>query len=172
MEDLLEKLGMEFLRALSGSNENVFDINKKDLQTAMGSFQKVLHHPLHSVAAPPPQQKHKSQSQSSSEVQCPVDVREMETFLMLYFELPGVQKTDVTLTFEDDALVLTASKFPYSVGSDIFHVKERYQGSISKRVHLPCRVNKSSIVAKMNEGVLEVKIKKYVDIDFKQIVIE
>jgi HSP20 family protein len=169
MEDLLEKLGMEFLRTLSGSNENIFDINKKDLHTAMSSFQKVLQ-PSQSVTVPPPLQK--SKSQLSSEMQCPVDVREMETFIVLYFELPGVQKTDVTLSFEDDALVLTASKFPYSVSSDIFHVKERYQGSISKRVPLPCRVNKSSVVAKMNNGVLEVKIKKNADIDFKNIIIE
>lgn len=92
------------------------------------------------------------------------DVREMETCVLVYVDLPGVDRTSIDLSVDDkDHMVMRVNRKLYSESSDVFHLKERYEGAIEKRVKLPAKnLDKTSIKASYEDGVLKVEIKKLI----------
>lgn len=96
----------------------------------------------------------------SSSYSCKVDVRVMESYVGVYFEIPGVNKSDINLSIQDNQLVLNVDVQPYGVSSDIFLIRERYVGNISRSVQLPQNVDKASISARYIDGVLAVRFNK------------
>lgn len=95
---------------------------------------------------------------------CPCDVREMETYVVVYVDLPGVDKNTVDLTVDErDFLTIRVNRKLYSESSDVFHLKERYEGVIEKKVKLPKNLDKTSqIKGFYQDGVLKVQIQKQV----------
>lgn len=94
---------------------------------------------------------------------CPVDIREMESYIAVYFDLPGVKKTDISLQVsEENILNLRVEKCPYAVSSDTFLRRERFSGVITRNIKLPKNINTVPVSAKYEEGVLCVKFNKIV----------
>jgi HSP20 family protein len=103
---------------------------------------------------------------------CPVDIREMESYIAVYYDLPGVNKADITLTLSNDnTLSMKVEKNPYSASSDTFLQRERYTGTIVKTVQLPKNINTETVSAKYEDGVLCVKINKTTPSQVKQFTI-
>lgn len=91
---------------------------------------------------------------------CPIDIREMETFFMVYCEMPGVISQSVNLDAEDGYIMLCAEKHGYSIGSDQFLCKERAFGVYKKEIKLPETANLAMATATYDNGVLAIKVPK------------
>lgn len=94
-----------------------------------------------------------------------VDVSERDNTIQLFFDLPGVQKSDIKLEinkgYKNNVLRMTVSRMS-AVKSDSEHykTKERYTGTKTREVPLPLDIDSGSITASYVNGVLNVSIKK------------
>lgn len=89
-----------------------------------------------------------------------VDVMEGENSIDLYFDLPGVLKSDIKLDItrgiKDNVLKMSVTR----QGPICNKNSERYRGTKTREIALPNDINSSSITASYNNGVLTVNIKK------------
>jgi len=79
--------------------------------------------------------------------------------LLLRAALPGVDPKDLVLELEDDVLSVSArvAEEPASSGALAAH-RERRGGSFSRCVRLPFEVDAARVEARLERGVLEVRI--------------
>ena len=88
-----------------------------------------------------------------------VDVSEAEGVVTVKAELPGLDPKDVTLTVENDALVLRGEKkFEGEEQKDDYHRIERAYGSFSRVIALPAKVKEAEAKANFDKGVLTVTL--------------
>lgn len=111
------------------------------------------------------QTSHKGRTTSSctaaSKHSCSVDVREMETYTMVYVDLPGVDKNSININvWPQDVLHVQVDRQLYGNSSDFFPIKERFEGTIDRRIQLPKGLDKSNITASYEDGVLKIKFPK------------
>jgi len=91
----------------------------------------------------------------------PVNIWEDEKGYYLEAEVPGVEKENVKVTFENRLLTLSGErKFENSVQSYRHHVAERNFGRFMRSFTLPSDVDASSIKATVKNGVLLIHIAK------------
>lgn len=104
----------------------------------------------------------KQSDKCPKDTSCPVDVREMESYIAVLFDLPGVDKSNINISInEENVLTLHADRTNmYSVSSDKFLLKERTCGIIKRNVILPKCIDKNNISAGYVDGVLTVKLNK------------
>lgn len=126
--------------------------------------------------APPGGQGVKSAPAAVSE-RIPVDIREMESYIAVYLEIPGVRKESISLDVEhsdkEDVLSVVVDKEPYAISSDKFLLKERVTGTLRRTIKLPKHVDVDKIHAKYEDGVLVVKFNKLRECaDRRKIVVE
>ena len=88
------------------------------------------------------------------------DVRETDEAYLVQAELPGINKEDVRLDYENNYLTISALR------NDIFEDKcdnylrqERYYGEISRRFYFD-NVEKDQIQARFQNGVLDILLPK------------
>ena len=90
-----------------------------------------------------------------------VDMYEDGGEVVIKAELPGVKREDVTVTVEDNDLVLCGErKFEKEIKEEHFFRLERGYGSFYRRLPLPVSIDPDKIKAKFQEGVLEVRMPK------------
>lgn len=91
-----------------------------------------------------------------------IDISENDKTLNVIAEIPGVNKEDVQLTVNDEnILIIKGTKKAYEKDSEKKFVKvERGFGDFSRSFMLPDNINKDSISAKFENGVLTVKLDK------------
>lgn len=91
-----------------------------------------------------------------------VDIREMESYIAVIIDLPGVNKNSINLIITDDnVLKLNVDRTTlYSNSSDRFLQKERYCGVVTKSITLPRCIDKNTISATYVDGVLTVRFSK------------
>lgn len=91
----------------------------------------------------------------------PVDIYETDEQIILKAELPGIKKKDIEIEINDDILVLKGeSRFEKNVQEENYHRMERSYGPFQRIFTLPYIVDKGSINAKYNQGVLEITLQK------------
>jgi len=89
------------------------------------------------------------------------DIKETEKEYLLDVELPGFNKKDLSLSYEDGYLTITAK-----VNRDAedkkhtFLRRERYMGTYQRSFYIGEDVEKDNIVAKYNDGILEISVPK------------
>lgn len=107
-------------------------------------------------------QKHTTSTTSNLASNFACDVREMETYVMVYMDLPGVDKSTISLSIDDtDVLTIKVNRKLYGASSDIYHMRERFEGLIDRKVKLPLsNLDKAQIKASYEDGVLKVRINK------------
>ncbi len=90
-----------------------------------------------------------------------VDAIECEDCYVLKADLPGVDRKDIEITFEDGALTLTGER-SNDVESDHNGYKrvERSYGAFRRTFRMPDNIDAESISAKSEHGVLEVRVPK------------
>jgi HSP20 family protein len=80
-----------------------------------------------------------------------VDLKEHDGEFVLVADLPGFEKEEIELSFEDDTLTVAAKH--EVTGEDFTRARE-----LSERVSMPKSVEKDGIEATYRNGVLEVKL--------------
>lgn len=90
-----------------------------------------------------------------------VDVRETDTEFVIDAEVPGLTKDQVKVEVKDDVLVVRGERRDETKKEGKYHVKEIKRSSFIRSWALPSDlVDKNSIKAKFQDGVLEVKVGK------------
>jgi len=87
------------------------------------------------------------------------DIAEDDNEWVIYSELPGVKKEDISITFEDSHLKIEAKK-ELKYKSKKYAKEEIYDGTFQRRFRLGRDVDSTKIDASYENGVLELRIPK------------
>jgi HSP20 family protein len=91
----------------------------------------------------------------------PVNVWLGENSVVVTAELPGVTGDDVNLNLQDDVLSLAGKREPRTQQENVdWQRRERVYGSFSRAIQLPFRVDPNKILARFNNGILEVELQR------------
>lgn len=89
-----------------------------------------------------------------------IDVYETNDEIVVFADIPGVNKEDIKLNLTEDTLEIKAEKREEKVeGIEYAHRERKYLG-FYRLVELPAKVNSSNAKATYKNGVLEVKLPK------------
>lgn len=104
---------------------------------------------------------------SNAMLQLQLDIFETDKAYKLSVELPGVERDNIDLSVDDDALVIRARKERHSedVKDDQYHRVERSYGRYERMLTLPVDADTDNIGAELKNGVLEVTIPRRDDIE-------
>lgn len=90
-----------------------------------------------------------------------MDVRETDDHFEVAVDLPGLDPSDVSVTFEDGVLTISGTREIASERSDqTFHRIERSYGSFARSLRLPRTADGEKIQASFDKGVLTVTVPK------------
>ena len=99
-----------------------------------------------------------------------VDIYETEGEIVVQAELPGMDRTDITLHLENNVLTIRGDrKFQKETREDNYHRIERSYGGFSRSFSIPTTVDEDKIRADYKEGVLKVALPKKEQAKPKQI---
>lgn len=98
----------------------------------------------------------------------PLDVTEEDSEYVVTAEMPGVLKENVSVSFLDGILTITAKKTKNKDGKYLIH--ERSFMNMKREINFG-DIDTESISAKLNDGILEIHVKKNVK-EAKSIMIE
>ncbi|MCZ7585079.1 MAG: Hsp20/alpha crystallin family protein [Deltaproteobacteria bacterium] len=88
-------------------------------------------------------------------------MKETENEFVLTVDLPGLDKKDVKVGVEDGTLTISGERrFERDEKKDSYHFVERRYGRFHRGFDLGDRVNAEDISAKMDKGVLEIRLGK------------
>ncbi|MCU0636005.1 MAG: Hsp20/alpha crystallin family protein [Gemmatimonadaceae bacterium] len=93
----------------------------------------------------------------------PVEVRETPEALVLSAELPGMTEKDLTLTIENNVLLIAGEKKEQRTEGEegsTYHVFERFYGAFNRAFALPKSVDAEKVRAEFVAGVLTVTLPK------------
>jgi HSP20 family protein len=89
------------------------------------------------------------------------DVKESEDAYTIQADLPGVKEDALELTLDGEVLTISGSRTAEDKQqTDNYHVWERRTGSFRRSFTLPREVDGASVSAKLDSGVLTVKLPK------------
>jgi HSP20 family protein len=90
-----------------------------------------------------------------------MDITETDNEIVVTAELPGLERGDIDISIQNDALVIRGEKRVEEEQRDQnFQLSERAYGTFYRVIQLPDGVDPSSIQATMANGVLKVTIPK------------
>ena len=90
-----------------------------------------------------------------------LDLHETNDDYVLTASLPGVKPEDVEITTHGNVLTITAeSKMENDSTEKSYHVRERSHGRYSRQLTLPSDVNTEGVEARMENGVLHLRLPK------------
>lgn len=90
-----------------------------------------------------------------------VDVYETDTEVVVKAEVPGVTREDLELTATEDTVTIKGeSKHVTEVEKEGYHRKEIRHGEFRRTIPLPVKVNPENTTAKLNHGILEIRLQK------------
>ena len=89
----------------------------------------------------------------------PVDIAQTEKDVVVRASLPGYRKEDIDLRIEKGVLSIKASKQRETeVEDEKFYRRERFMGSVSRRIVLPGIVQNDASTAELEDGVLTLRV--------------
>ena len=98
-------------------------------------------------------------STSSSEPSLPLDVVSTDGFYLVYADVPGLSKADLSIKLSKER-VLTLSGERKPPAEEGFSQKERRFGAFERSWSLPDDADSEGISAKVSEGVLTITVPK------------
>ncbi len=99
----------------------------------------------------------------------PVDIHEDNFNIYVEAELPGFKKEEVDINYEAGVLSITAERrTPLREGSQQ-HVHERRFTRVQRRFTLPSTVDENNVMARIEDGVLYITLKKREETQRKKI---
>lgn len=103
----------------------------------------------------------------------PVDVAESETEIVLYAELPGMNREEIDINLHGDTLTLRGErKFAQAAPGEHFHRIERHYGPWRRAFQIEVPIDSARVSATYEEGVLTVRLPKRVEPKVRQIQID
>ena len=99
----------------------------------------------------------------------PVDVAEEKDKIFVRVEVPGMNESDLKVSFEDGLLTVSGERQFERKDDRNYHRIERTYGSFSRSFSLPRTVDASAIAANYRDGILEIEIPKLEEAMPKQI---
>lgn len=89
------------------------------------------------------------------------DVEEHESHYTIIAEVPGLKKSDIAVTFQDDTLTISGeSKAAENVDSATYRHMERHHDKFARSFRLPNPVKADSITATVTDGLLTITVPK------------
>jgi HSP20 family protein len=88
------------------------------------------------------------------------DVYETDDRMVFCLELPGLRLEDIDLRLEGDELIVKGERRMEGEGGEQFHRVERSYGKFARRFPIPSAVERDSVEAKYDNGVLTVALAK------------
>ncbi len=102
-----------------------------------------------------------------------VDLIDQKDKIVAKVELPGVEKKDVKISLTDNSLTIQGEiKKEEETKKEDYYYRERAYGNYSRTITLPAEVDKDKIIAKFNNGILEITLPKKPEVQPKEITIE
>ncbi|MDX1588646.1 MAG: Hsp20/alpha crystallin family protein [Oleiphilaceae bacterium] len=90
-----------------------------------------------------------------------VDIKENRDQYQINVDLPGVNKDDVQVTLEQDALVIRGERHQERESDDDnYQFVERHYGSFQRVLDLPADADPDSLKAQYEDGVLKIRINR------------
>jgi len=90
-----------------------------------------------------------------------VDVRENGEEIVIEAELPGVEEGDLSVSMSDGVLTIKGEKkFEHEEEKEDYQRMERYYGNFRRSMRLPDSIDDEKVEAKLDKGVLTVKLAK------------
>lgn len=100
----------------------------------------------------------------SRKIEVPIDIYESEDSIHIRAEVPGVERENLNLYLSRDLLVIAGSKSPPGLGDNVsFLNAEREFGKFTRDVGLTKPIDVSRIEAKLEGGILSIKLPKRSD---------
>ena len=96
---------------------------------------------------------------NKGEVSPKVSVEDKDNEYIVRFELPGLSKADVKVTFQDEKLYVTGEKKEESENAKYFK-NERKFGTIARAIKFPSKIVAENIDATFENGILSVALQK------------
>lgn len=91
----------------------------------------------------------------------PVDVAETDDELVIKADLPGFEKADVAIRVTENTIDIAAQHKQKKIEQkENYFRAERSMGALRRYLALPAEVNPDTAKAKMENGVLEIRLKK------------
>jgi HSP20 family protein len=91
----------------------------------------------------------------------PVNISEDPDHIYVRAELPGVQPADLSITLQDNSLILRGErKIPAEDKQVNYHRRERESGFFRRIVVLPAPVRGDKVEAACKDGILTIKLAK------------
>jgi HSP20 family protein len=101
-----------------------------------------------------------------------VDVLEAADHLLVRVNLPGVKPENLDLNLEKNVLTLSAKTELEALPEGVKYLwHERAQGEVKRQINLPERLSHDGIEAKLEDGVLSVKLMKAPESTAKKITV-
>jgi HSP20 family protein len=88
----------------------------------------------------------------------PMDTVRRDGDVVLRFDVPGVDPEKIDVTVDHGVLTVSATREETKTEGEAPVVRERYHGSVTRRVRLSDTLDAGKIEASNNNGVLEVRI--------------
>ncbi|HPW68286.1 MAG: Hsp20/alpha crystallin family protein [Desulfomonilia bacterium] len=99
-----------------------------------------------------------------------VDVAEDDEALYIRAELPGVKREDISLDLSDGVLTISGNKpFAHENRSENYYMIERQYGTFRRTFNIPKAVDVHAIQARLEKGMLEIRVPKLNDIHGRKI---
>lgn len=90
-----------------------------------------------------------------------LDMVENENSFNVKADIPGVNRADIKVTFNNGVLKINAERRnEYENNINGNYISERSYGSITRSIKIPQNINKNGIDAKYRDGVLEINLPK------------
>ncbi len=93
--------------------------------------------------------------------QPPVNVLENDDAFIMTFEIPGIAKKDVNITFKDDVLSVSGEKkIDNKADKAVFHRFERKNGKFQRAFYINEKIDPEGIDASFRDGILTIVLPK------------
>ncbi len=101
-----------------------------------------------------------------------VDVKEKQDKIVIKAELPGMKKEDISISLEDNILLIKGEKKHEEKKEDKeegYYYRECSYGSFQRAINLPSKVKEEKVDASYKDGVLNITMSKAEETKTKQI---
>ncbi len=91
----------------------------------------------------------------------PINIWLGDNSVVITAELPGVARDDVTISLQEDVLMLEGKREPKLQQDNVsWQRRERAYGTFSRAVQLPFRVDPEKVQARFDNGILEIELER------------
>jgi len=91
----------------------------------------------------------------------PINIWLSDNSVVVTAELPGVARDEVTISLQEDVLMLEGKREPKLQQDNVnWQRRERAYGTFSRAVQLPFRVDPEKVQARFDNGILEIELER------------